>query len=270
MKTWMLLGFLIFGVATAEAKIIVIADIDDTIKQSNVLDTDEAMQNALATDVVFLGMNWLLQEVKTYNEGISFYYVTNAPADLMQSLHTTFLRDNQFPAGALRLRQSFFDKNFKLTEIRKILNQEKPDVVVALGDNGEKDAAVYEQLRREFPAVQWITYIHQVYNSRSYDEQGSGLFPSQIGFVTAMDLAVNFYLNGLLPSEYLGNFLGSFAPQFLTEIFESDRDVVAIPHWMDCRDFSWNINDSVLAGDLVFMKVKDKIRGRCAVPPHRY
>jgi len=250
---------------SVQAKTIIISDIDDTLKNSHVLSTQDKIKKAIFTHDMFLGINWVLQQLSTGNPEFRFFYVSNALADLMIELHQDFIIGNKFPTGKIYLKDMPFVSEFKIKKMREILNEEKPDQVIAIGDNGEIDTLVYEQLRAEYPLVVFTTYIHLAYFSRAEDEAGKALVPGQIGFATSLDLLLHFYNQKLVPTVYMNSFLNSFAGKYLAQKKGDVR--LAIPRWMDCRDFSWSVNDSVFANEAKFLVVKEKILQRCSRPP---
>jgi hypothetical protein len=268
-KILLFLAFLSFGISVS-AKTLVIADIDDTLKNAHILDTDDMMVRSIETKDVFLGMNWAFQGLKTAQPETAFYYVSAAIEDLMWDLHKGFLKDNQFPKGQLILRKEYFGgDDFKILTIREILKKTKPDLVISVGDNGQKDVEVYEQIRREFPQIRFVTFIHQVYSSRAGDEQGTALASGQIGFATSLDLFLTWHSLNLVPQSQVRVFLSTFAPVYLNENPARDLLRMAIPAWMDCRDYQWSVNDSVFADMPELVEVKNKISQRCSVPAYQ-
>jgi hypothetical protein len=258
------------GLVQAQAKTILISDIDDTIKNSHILDTSDALFNAEKTENLVLGMNAAYKAVKIKDASIKFFYVTNAPKFLMESFHRKFLSFNKFPVGAVRLRENLFQSDFKISEIRKILKAEKPNTVILTGDNGEKDIFVYEQMKMEYPQIRFFTYIHQLYSRRSQEYRGAVIRPGQVGFVTSLDLILQLRKDGLVASSDVAAFVNSFATDFAKEDDMDEDGAVAIPIWLDCRDFTWTAPDSDLLLSLTYLEAKNRILERCQIEPEQY
>lgn len=263
MRIWLVLLILLASFS-AHTKTLVISDIDDTLKNSHVLDIDEAIKKAVFTDDYFLGMNLVLRELRTADERVQFEYVSSAPSDIMLSFHSAFLEMNGFPEGNLQLNEGYFSGTFKVDRIREIIRRYKPDLVINIGDNGEKDSFVYDQIRREFPEIRFLTFIHISYFSKARKKEGKSLLPGQIGFATSWDLMLQLHLRKLIDRTQLQEFFEDFAPAYLVEKERKTYPRMAIPKWSDCRDFSWSMDDSLFFDLENYVKVKEKIQKRCS------
>lgn len=236
----------------------VISDIDDTLKMSHVLDTTEALKNAALSWNEFVGMSDLFDSLDR-EQNLSFEYVTNAPQDLMEAFHTLFLLVNQFPQGRLHLNPDLFSQTFKVEKIHEILDEKRPTEVLLIGDNGERDIEVYEQIRRDYPRIKFTIFIHQVYSSKNSDETGKLLLPGQIGFVTSLDAAVVLAQQGWLSPAGRDRVL-RLLPKFLKEKKSPDDDESAfIPAWMDCSDYQGVLNSR----EKTLATLSSKIQNRC-------
>jgi hypothetical protein len=266
MRKLLVLFSLLFVCLNTQAKTLIISDIDDTLKQSHSVDRGDALENALLTDNPFLGMNGVMIAVKAEHPDIKIYYVSNAIRKMMEGQHARFLAASKFPEGPMLLRHSVLDSQFKRSEITKIFNAEKPTHVIFFGDNGEKDAGIYEQLRKDFPQVKFLTYIHLAYSVKNQDQTGTTLFPGQIGYATSFDLLSSLNLQGVTSVSMLERFYAAYAPKYLQEDPRQKGGAVTIPGWMDCRDFAWNAPTEPAPGS-VFEAVKKKVVGRCSSQP---
>jgi phosphatidate phosphatase APP1 len=138
----------------------VISDIDDTIKDSNVLDSSELMANTFLRP--FKVIEGMAQLYAGWGEqGVTIHYVTATPIQLYEPLWE-FVTDSGFPGVEIRLRplrlrdSSFFDffgesQDYKKTEIREILGKFPQRQFVLVGDSGEHDPEVYATIAREYP-----------------------------------------------------------------------------------------------------------------------
>jgi uncharacterized protein DUF2183 len=266
MKVYGFLLILLLGLSQAQAKTILISDIDDTIKNSHVLDKPDALFNADKIENTVLGVNALYELASRMDPTLKFFYITNAPKTFMEGSHRDFLKYNKFPRGALRLRESLFQNDFKVTEIRKVLKAEKPEFAILLGDNGEKDIYVYQQIEKEFPDILFITYIRQAYTKMDSDNTGNALKPGQKGFVTALDLLLQFRHEGFVDKAESIGFVRDFITVYSTENDRNSDGAQAIPAWLDCRDFKWTAEDSDLMMLPGYVATKNRIQKRCSIP----
>lgn len=208
-----LLGLiLIVGSSPALAATILISDIDDTIKMTHVNSSDK-YREGLRTDNPFHLMSDLYRSIPA-----KFFYVSNAPESLAGGAHRGLLKQNNFPAGEVSLRDGIFSKADKLPRLRKILNQEKPSRVVLLGDDAEADPETYRQIVSEFPWIKFLTFIR--YN---YDPDGKQRNPGQIYFVAAGEIAIRLYQEGLMPADQVESLVQASAMD------------LRLPTWTYCK-----------------------------------
>ena len=184
--------------------IIVVSDIDDTIKWSHILGP-EVLVDGLDYRLAFKGMPELYTSLA--NAGARVVYVTGAPDILIAGLHANsvpqkVISTNHFPEGVIFLHQlGETTETFKVATITKIMKDNPAVDFVLIGDNGEKDVKTYALVRQNHEIgsrVQQI-FIHKIYNG------GSSLEPmaDQHPFVTAADLAAMLYGLNFLSGEDL-------------------------------------------------------------------
>lgn len=266
-----ILSSLFFSFSLAEAKIVVISDIDDTIKISHILDKSDGVSKAFKTGNVFFGMNMLYQEIKNQNPEIEFYYISNAVRSIMGLSHQHFLESNQFPAGFLALRDNPITNDHKVQSIRLILKDPKIKFVIFIGDNGERDAKIYSQIVQEFPNLPQITYIRQAYSvsQESNDDIGTPIEAGQLGFVTPVEISLEFARLGILTPQQVDRIESAFTPRTISRSRHEDRSsddgVISFPRWIDCRDFK--IPDSLIQRKTVLgQRLVNRIKARCSRP----
>lgn len=257
---------LLVGLSHAQAKTLLISDIDDTIKNSHVLDKSDSISNAVKTENLVLGMNAVYHATQRAQADIRFYYVSNAPKAIMHGSHSDFLSLNQFPAGFLRLRDGLFQQDFKVTEIRKILKKENPHLVIFVGDNGEKDISIYDQIKKEYPQIRFVTYIRLAYTILNPEDTGTPLRAGQIGFATSLDLMLQLHQQSLVTAADTLSFARTFINVYAYEDEWNDSGTQAIPYWFDCRDFKWTASDSDFGTTVGYINVKNRILHRCSIP----
>ncbi|SRR5216683_4537226 len=184
--------------------IIVVSDIDDTIKWSHILGP-EVLRDGLDYHLAFKGMPELYTSL--VNARAKIVYVTGAPDILIAKLQINLIPQkivstNHFPEGEIFLHQlGESTEDFKVATITKIMKDNPAVDFVLIGDNGEKDVETYTRVRQDpeiGSRVQQI-FIHTIYNG------GSSLEPmaDQHPFVTAADLAAMLYGLNFLNAEDL-------------------------------------------------------------------
>jgi len=137
----------------------VISDIDDTIKDSNVLDKKKLLLNTfLNVYRVTDGFPEYYKKLK--NKGAFFHYVSASPWQLYPSLKP-FMEKN-YPKGTISLRNfrvkdssllAFFkpSKDYKIAKIKSIIKQYPKHQFILIGDSGEHDPEVYAEIYKLFP-----------------------------------------------------------------------------------------------------------------------
>lgn len=142
------------------AGISVISDIDDTVKESDVLDHDELMANTFLRP--FRAVTGMPQLYEGWgDQGAVVHYVTGSPWQLYEPLWT-FLEENGFPGVEIQMRPlrlkdrsivNFFRKPrlYKSRRIREIMQRFPDRRFVLVGDSGERDPQVYASMARQYP-----------------------------------------------------------------------------------------------------------------------
>ncbi|GIL18418.1 MAG: hypothetical protein BroJett040_21690 [Oligoflexia bacterium] len=260
---------ILFCTLQAPSKTLVVSDIDDTIKISHVLGLADKFLNAPQTSNAFQGMSdlYLYLENKIKPQGIRFVYLSNAPVYLMLGLHLEFLNENGFPKGELLLAPDLSSQeNHKITELRRLLSTDRYDQVLLIGDNGERDVEIYDQIQKEFPGVQFLTFIHQVYFSKSTQSPGKLLVQRQVGFVTAVDIAQTLAEKGIFQPQDLLMLNELLIMQIARDTQDEDNGRISFPTWMDCRDFKVKKD---LSGAQLYEYYKRIVSRRCSLPRSR-
>ena len=240
----------------ANKKVLVISDVDDTLKVSHILNPVRAAARVPNYSAHFTGMAQLFQLLQRQpGTDTKFVYLSNAPAHVagfatLLNAHKRFLAHNKFPAGELNLRVGLFERDHKIVEIRKLVKSQNPDAIIFLGDNGERDVEIYNQARLEFRSrnIQIMTFIHQVYKTKR-DHFDNLLFPEvgikplaeQVGYVTPVEIALELQQQGLLDTESLTWVTEQLAPFIAAEkYYDSDTfGAIMFPSFQRCRDFVW-------------------------------
>lgn len=136
----------------------VISDIDDTIKESFVVDRRELLNNTFLKE--FQVVDGMAQVYSDWSlRGAAFHYVSSSPWQLYEPLLAMNRRAN-FPHGTLHLksfrfrdhffRRVNFTKQAKSAVIRLLLHHLPQRRFILIGDSGEKDPEIYAKIARKF------------------------------------------------------------------------------------------------------------------------
>lgn len=238
MFKFIFLSLLFFTVNNSFATTLVLSDIDDTIKDTEVLHKKALAKKMGNLKLPFLGMSSLyhkiISELKASGEVVHMVYLSNAPEKGFGKRHRRFLRLNNFPEGNAYLRRNVLDNNHKYNSIDHLLKTLKPERVIFLGDNGESDAKIYQdaylKLFNKYGVRNSHVFIRHAYPS--YDE-GKFIYDNQISFLNAADIALILYRDNLLGLDS--------TREILLENLVINADLAQtlplIPNWIDCREF---------------------------------
>lgn len=256
----LLLGLSLFA-QVAAAKILVISDIDDTLKVSHILTHEGAISSAVDSDSNFAGMPELFRILDLTYPDIEFHYVSLAPKLLMGGRHQDFLDKNGFPITGLHMNSGIRqDKDLKNKVIRKLLAEKNPSLVIYFGDNGQFDTVVYDQMVKEFPQIPAITYIREAYSSKQDSK-----FPTlagQIGFVTSLEVAVDLSNKNIFPLKGYKHIEQTVYAQLNSENSVEVYGKMLFPWWQDCRDFKWQFE--MKNPTERYLEIKETVLERCS------
>ncbi len=241
------------------AKTLIISDIDDTIKRTNVLGKRIFINGAKTTNP-FMGLNDLYNALICHDlsgtkysdcissqglghsEDIQLFYVTGAPS-ILQTFGRRFIGNSDFPLTTVFGKEGFTDSTltFKVERISEII-ESQTDIkdIILLGDNGEYDPLAYETIKEKYPQYNFTVYIHTLYSitegdAKIFDEIGNPIYPGQIPYLTAVDLGIDLLAKSFIKKS-------DFARVFTEALIISqsrNEDIFEelIPEWMSCRYF---------------------------------
>ncbi|MHC5225370.1 phosphatidate phosphatase App1 family protein [Ignatzschineria sp. LJL83] len=170
---------------SAKSGISIISDIDDTIKDSDVLDTKNLLKQTFIEPFVAVDSmrHWYQRIAK--NNRISFHYLSSSPIQLYPALQE-FMDQEQFPKGSIHLRESTTWRSVvpmgKASEKHKRQNIEKLLMVypnrtfVLIGDSGEKDPEIYAEIMKDYPSQIQCIFIRNVTDETMDNERFKTLF----------------------------------------------------------------------------------------------
>jgi hypothetical protein len=174
--------------------IMVVSDIDDTIKWSHILGP-EMVVDGPNYHLAFKGMPEVYTSLA--NGGAKIVYVSGAPDALIAKLQLNLIPQkvistNHFPDGEIYLHKiGESTEDFKVATITKIMKDNPAVDFVLIGDNGQKDIDTYTRIRQdpEIGSRAQQVFIHKIYNGSPSLEPKADQHP----FVTAADLAAMLY-----------------------------------------------------------------------------
>lgn len=233
----------------SSAKIIVISDVDDTIRNTHIrpqthgkrakLKQAKAFIQGARDPNSFLGMPNLYAAM-TSNE-IEIQYVSSAP-EWVSFWPRKFIQAF-FPEGKIWNRKSIriHPEEYKVETIAQIMKDHPKDEFILIGDNGERDAFVFQKIQNHPHLGHQVkgVFVHQLYST----EIGTPIFENQTSFLFGADLALHLYLIGALSDEQLGLVLKKIKNHLS---FEKQNSEKIIPHFMwdgfDPEKFEQNKN----------------------------
>ena len=239
-----LLLFLLICGNVFGAQLVLISDIDDTIKITGVKDPKMMMAYGMR-DEEFFGLDSLYNFflchqgpkdcLETGGRGVfdkNLIYVTGQPGPL-HKLGEKFLRKNNFPMAPNILwkdsKQSTLD--FKKEIIEKYIKMSSPNnKYILVGDNGEYDAQVYQYITGKYGDRVLASFIHMLYLPAGEKHQ---LLPGQIAYLTSVDLAVHFFNM----KEIDGDSLQKIIDAGNKEILNKDNNL--LKPWFACKYFKF-------------------------------
>jgi len=166
----------------------IVSDIDDTIKDSEVADRRELLNNTFIRD--FRLVDGMAVTYRAWaGSGAEFHYVSSSPWQLFEPL-LGLQEDFDLPRGTMhlrnfRLRDQLFKKLIirrqgKRLAIKKLLTCFPQRDFVLVGDSGEKDPEIYLKICKRFPGRIKGLFIRDL-NQRPMDEDLFRAIESSMG-----------------------------------------------------------------------------------------
>jgi phosphatidate phosphatase APP1 len=210
--------------ALEEKPFLVVSDIDDTLKITNVRSYYDALWNGLWGTSVFLGMKELFDGLKP--QGASFLYLSGAPQSTVDRVKDLLIIQKKFPNGPFMLSNWMnWEKsyNFKLRSLIQ-LSKEVDLPFVLVGDDTEADPEVYSDFMKAVPNRSLKAYIHKVV--------GRVLPEGTIPYVTAFDIALHEFEAKRITSEQV--------VEVGKAILNTNQKDQIFPYFKHCpKDFSY-------------------------------
>jgi hypothetical protein len=160
--------------------------------------------------------------------------------------------------------------DFKTLTINNLVEGLQRYEIILVGDNGQDDIIAYDNVKKAFPKMEnkIHIYIHQIYGT-GIKQDGMTLEKGQIPYLTAADLAVEFFKNGWIDEADLRN----ISEIVLDALSSGDSDDVRsiIPKWAksQCIEFAsaYTLPELDIEDDLKYIlnSVVKKVKNLCGV-----
>ncbi len=190
----------------AEDATLVISDVDDTIKVSEVYVSESRLlaNTFYNTPEPVPGMVQGYQDIKEQYANVNFFYVSGSPKQLFDTIES-FIIDSGYPEGAVYLREfvlspvaselyDFFDDNasykHKVEAITSIIDDFPLANVMLIGDTGEKDPEVYSYIQKQYPSQVQTVYLQNVSDENLTNSRFNGLFDTSTVEVQLLERVV--------------------------------------------------------------------------------
>lgn len=234
---------LMFGFTSttqAQSRILLVSDVDDTIKHSNVRSMIDKGLNAFWGYEAFPGMAELYRYLSRSPE-LSIHYVSNAPESLMQERHLQFLQKFNFPqVHHLKTRPDINDEKFKVRTILELVTQEQPQVLILVGDDGERDPQVFQTIREGLNGkdVKVLSFVHTVYSVPIEQSPASEARAEEhaVRYVTPFEVASHLMAEGLLHDSDFKALSADIIPKLISDL-KNIHHSKTFPEWSSCRGF---------------------------------
>lgn len=152
------------SINSLSANTLIVTDVDDTVKVTDVLNKKNAVYNALFSKAAFSGMPELYREMNTANN--TFYYLSGSPTIIEEKV-SSFLEHNNFPqSNNLILKKGIKTPtyDYKVAAITNLISKLKPTKIILIGDDTEYDPEVYATIHKNNPGLVDAIYIRAIRN----------------------------------------------------------------------------------------------------------
>jgi len=145
MKQLLVILFVLINAQFASAKeLIIISDLDETIREANIEKKAKAGLKLISGVKAYQGLKLIFNEIKAKNPEAKFYYLSNSYPFLYNGDKWT--TKNGFPDGEV-FQRCLKDKSdeFKPKKLKEIALAHPDAQLILFGDNIEKDPAFYRE-----------------------------------------------------------------------------------------------------------------------------
>lgn len=176
------------SIVNAADSFILVSDVDDTVKISNVLDPVDKIKRA-PSELVFAGMPELYRQMLGPDSSKQrLWFLSCSPIFLNHHVKET-LTKSKFPKYDLTIRPLDKLSDCKAFKIKNLEGKyaKSGEKFILIGDDTEQDIEVYEKFSAFKPTGQVLAvYIHRI--------KGENDLKGALPFVTAYDIAMHEFL----------------------------------------------------------------------------
>ena len=194
---------------TVYSKTLIISDVDDTIKMTDVLGSKKTIFfNGVFREKAFNAMSELYQQLDKPDTII--HYVSGSPKIIRMRVED-FLEENDFPQTSnltLRNRLSDNTATFKLAAIQNIIAAENPEKIILIGDDTEHDPEIYAAIAQYYPIQVEAIYIRSIRNKQLPE------LHVMKSFFSAVEIAAYEMLKGVMDKRELKDVANAYIYRF--------------------------------------------------------
>jgi len=242
---------------------LVVINVEDTLKIAHIQNFWDSLNYNTNTKKRFLGMVEALRLLARSNPSYRFVYLTRPQELVAGKIEREFISNNKFPLGEFRNYSMDPMVKTRAEILRNLLTEYPVKNVVFMGHNGGPDPDVFSLISKEFININFHQYIHTVYSTSGAMALGRELYSEQTGFLTAVELIVDWQQRGLTGMDSL-KLVKSLISKVLSEASDQTHlDEIAIPSFVNCDAFRWRWP---VEGDFVVLApVRKHLLDRCYV-----
>ena len=265
-----MLFFILFFCFHSYSQTLIVSDVDDTIKTTyvagGILSKAEMLRNALLTKNSFAGMADLYHNLLNQIEDVEIVYLSAAPKLLVHETYSEFLHESGFPKPQnLVMKKGIVDTiTYKTHHLNRWIHSLKPKRMILIGDNGEKDAIIYKNIKQQNPNIDIYIFIRAAYSlkQQTFNHRNS----KEQYFVSPLSIVDSLLRDGILQAEASLNYVKSSLQQLLQEEYANLYSAQVFPYWQRCKNYTEDLR--ALAQfypeyDMQINWAEDKVNQRC-------
>ena len=201
---------LIHAQLVSAKELIIISDLDETIREANIEKKTKAGLKLLSGVKAYEGLKIIFNEIKLNNPDAKFYYLSNSYPFLYNG--TKWTTKNGFPEGTIYQR-CLKDKSedFKPKRLKEIASAHPNAQLILFGDNIERDPGFYKNFLAETQIKDAQVFIRDARLEFTQDSELT-YFQTEAQITEALDISEatssvvkNLAFNKLVPKYLLKN-----------------------------------------------------------------
>jgi phosphatidate phosphatase APP1 len=176
------------------AGIVIVSDLDDTIKITNSGEEVDGAINAVFSNDVFSGISDFFTASRFYADEV--HVLSASPLILRPKIIST-LRKHRIQIESLTLKNALMGESklaYKMKELQRLLEKGSDDFIL-MGDDVGQDPEVYDEIKKLYPNRILAIYIHEI--------KGRKLPSSAFKYWTSFDLFLKEYVAGRMSTAWV-------------------------------------------------------------------